>query len=142
MTIQTIIQTVEADGAKALAEVKAGLTYIDDEAKGVIAWVEKEVPGSAGAIAVFLQGADTEAANLAKAAANGLSTQIAAGGADVETFLMNFINASGFSANAQSGLKALDASAVAFLEGIGKSLITTGLASILAKLAPAIAAAV
>lgn len=136
------IQTVEADAQIALADVKAGLTYLKTEGETIIAWVEKEVPGSAGAIATFLQGAEADAANLAKIAAHGLSGQIGAGGDAMETFLLNLIQASGFATNAQAGLKAIDASAVALIESIGKGLVSTALASLLAKLAPAVVAAV
>jgi hypothetical protein len=136
------IQTVEADGAKALADVKAGLTFLEKEGATVIAWVEKEVPGAAGALAVFLQNAEADAAELAKIAANGLSTQITAGGDSMQTFLLNLIESSGFSTNAQAGLKAIDASAVALIETVAKGLVSTSLASLLAKLAPGVATAV
>jgi len=136
------IAEVEADAAKALAEVKAGLTFLEKEGATIIAWIEKEVPGSAGAIATFLQDAEADAADLAKIAANGLSAEISSGSDAMQTFLLNLIQASGFSANAQSGMKAIDASAVALILTIGKGLVSTGLAAILAKLAPAAAAVI
>ncbi len=136
------IQTVEADAAKALAEVKAGLTYLEHEGATIIAWVEKDAPSAAGAIATFLQGAEASAASLATLAANGLSNEISAGGDAMQTFLLNLIQASGFAANAQAGLKTIDASAVALIESIGKNLVSTSLAALLAKIAPAVAAAV
>lgn len=136
------IQTVEADASKALAEVKAGLTYLEAEGKTIVAWVEKEVPGSAGAIAAFLTGAEADAAELARIAANGLSGQIAAGGDSMQTFLLNLIQASGLATNAQGSLKAIDVSAVALVQSIGQKLVSTGLASLLAKMAPAVVEAV
>ncbi len=136
MSLQTIVQTIDADAAKALAEVKAGLTYLDDEAKKVVAWVEKEVPGSAGAIAVFMTDAEAEAAKLAAHAAGGLSGYITAGATDIETFLGDLLNATHI--DASGGLKAIDVSAVSLVESIAQGLVKTGLASILAKLAPAV----
>ncbi|HEY5072051.1 MAG TPA: hypothetical protein VII63_08470 [Caulobacteraceae bacterium] len=133
------IATIEADGAAALAEVKAGLTYLEAEGKAVIAWVEKEVPGSAGAIAAFLTSAEADAASLARIAASGLSGQIAAGGDAMQTFLLNLVSSTGFGVNVQSGLKSIDAGAISLLESIGKGLVSTGLAALLAKLAPAAA---
>jgi hypothetical protein len=135
------IQTVEADAQKALAWVKTEVVYLQTEASTIMAWVEKEVPGSAGAIATFLQGAETDAASLAQIAANGLSTQISAGGDSMQTFLLNLIESSGFAKNAQSELSSIDASGVALIEKIAKGLVSTGLAQLLAKLAPAVEAA-
>lgn len=130
------IQEIELKGEQAIAEVKAGLTYLGKEAKIGVAWVEKEVPGSAGAIAVFFQGAEAEAANLAQKVEHGLGDQITAGGAEMETFMANLINGMGLSTNTKTGMKAIDASGIALAESIGKSLVSTALASIIAKLAP------
>lgn len=142
MSIATLIANLQADEQKAIAFCKTELVHLKDEGAIILAWVEKEVPGSAGAVAVFLQLAEAEAADLAKHAGNGLSTQISAGGDEMQTLLMNFINASGFDVNVKGGLKALDASAVALLVSIFRGLVSTGLASILAKLGAAAIAAV
>ena len=136
------LQTVETDAEDALTAVKNGLTYLKTEGEAIIAWVEKEVPASAGAIATFLQGAETDAAELAKIAASGLSTEITAGSDAMETFLLNLIQSTGLAANAQAGLKSIDASGVSLIQTIGQGLVSTGLASILAKLAPTAAAVV
>jgi hypothetical protein len=136
------LQQIEADGEAAVAKVKAGLTFLDKEAKIGVAWVEKEVPGSAGAIAAFFTAADTEAASLAAKAANGLGDEIKAGGDDMETFMANLIQALGLGTDETGKLKALDASGIALVESIGKSLVSTSLASIIAKLAPVAIAAV
>lgn len=136
------IDTVEADAQAALAEVKNGLTYLKTEGETIIAWVEKEVPGSAGAIATFLQGAEADAAQLAQIAAGGLSAEIGSGGDAMQTFILNFIQSSGLAKNAQGGLQSIDVSGVTLVETVLKGLVSTGLASILAKIAPAVLAAV
>ncbi len=135
------IQTVEADAQIALNFCKTELVHLRDEGQKVLAWVEKEVPDSAGGIAVFMQGAEGSAATLAKYAANGLSKQIANGGDSMETFLLNLIQDTHLADNAEGALKAIDVSGVALVESIATSLVKTGLASLLAKLAPAVAAA-
>jgi hypothetical protein len=134
------LQTVEADAAKAVALVKSGLTFLDHEAQTLIAWVEKDVPGSTGAIASFLQAAEADAADLAKYAANGLGSQISNGLDDMQTLILNAIQSSGLATNAKGAVKALDVSAVALFHAIGPKLFSVGLAQVLAKLAPALAA--
>jgi len=129
------IDELKADGEKALAFVKGGLTFIEHEGAVVIAWVEKEVPDAAPAIAQFLVRAEDAAAGLAKTAANGMEKQVSAGMDDMQTFLLNLIQSSGLSKNTQAGLASIDASAVALIEGIGIKLVQTALAALLAKMA-------
>lgn len=135
------VQTVEADAQAAIAAVKAGLTHLEDEGKAVLAWVEKECPSAAGAIAAFMKEADADAAELAKIAANGLSAEIAAGSDAMQTWLLNLIQATHIGTNAQGALKAIDVSAGALVKTIGQNLVSTGLAQILAKLATVAVAA-
>lgn len=137
-----LITAIESDAKIALADVKAGLTFLDTEAKTIIAWVEKEVPGSAGAIAVFLKGAEADAAELAKLAASGLSSQIGSGGDAMQTFILNLIQSTGLAKNAQGQLQSIDVSGVSLIQTILNGLVSTGLAQVLAKLAPVVAAVV
>lgn len=135
------IQEVDAEAQKAIAFVKAGLTYLETEGQTVMAWVEKEVPGSAGAIATFLQGAESDAAELAKIAASGLSAEIATGGDSMQTFILNLIQSTGMAKNASGSLSGIDVSAVSLIKTILDGLVSTGLAKVLAGLAAGGAAA-
>lgn len=132
------LQTAEAKGQAAIAWCETELVHLKTEGEVLLAWVEKEVPSAKGAIAIFLQEAEADAAVLARASANGLGAKIGAAGDEVQTLLLNVIQATHLNSNAQSALKEIDVSGVALLSGIGKALISTGLATILSKLAPAL----
>lgn len=128
---------VEAEGAKILAEVQGGFTYLEHEGQTVLAWVEKEVPGAQTAIAAFLQEAEADAADLAKHAAAGLSDQIAAALDETQTQLANMIQATHLASAQQGTLKAIDVAGIALLKTIGQKAVSVALAQLLAKLAVA-----
>lgn len=130
------LQTVAADGQIALDKVKSGLVFLEHEGHVVLAWVEKEAPSAAPAIAAFLLEAEDAAATLAKHGASGLQSEIGAGLDTMQTTLLNLIQSTHLATNSQGMLKTLDVSAVALLNVIGKSLVTTALAAILSKVAP------
>lgn len=132
-----LFETIEADAKIAIDEVKKGLTFLEHEGEVILTWVEKEVPGAAGAIAVFLKEAEASASSLSKIGGNGLQSEIKNGLDDMETWLLNFINNSGLSKNTKAGLAAIDVSAVTLVQTIGKSAVDAALAGLLAKLTPA-----
>jgi hypothetical protein len=97
-------------------------------------------------MASFIQGAEADAATLTQLAGTGLNDAIAAGSADMETFIANLIQASGLvkvqnGQTATSALDALDVAGVSTLKTIGQSLVSTAIATVLGKLAPAVVAA-
>lgn len=131
------LQTVEADGAAALAWCKTELTYLETEGAAVINWIEAKVPGSANAIGTFIKTAEEAAAEIAKVAANGLSTEVTALTSDMEAVLQRFLQSSGMSANLQNELNSVGISAVQLANTVGQSAVSVALANILAKLAAA-----
>jgi hypothetical protein len=143
-----LVQTVEADAAVVVNDVKAGLTWLKTEGQVAIAWVDKSIPGAQVAMANFVKEADADAATLTQFAGTGLNDAIAAGSQDMETFIANLIQASGLvkvenGATATQALDALDVTGVTTLKTVGQALVSTAITQILAKLAPAaIAAAV
>lgn len=135
------ITRVEQDAAAALAEVKSGLTFLETEGQAVLAWVEKEVPGASGAIALFMQEAETATADLARVAANGMSKEVSALVDELGTTLLNFISATHLNDTAKTGLKSIDVSAVALVKTVGQNAIASALAKVLGSLATAAIAA-
>jgi hypothetical protein len=136
------VQTVESDAQTIVSDVKAGLKYLKTEGAAAIAWVEQTAPSAQAAMANFVKQADNDAATLTALAAQGLNNAIAAGAQDMETFMANLIQASGL-VKAPSGqtaaetLDTLDVAGVSTLKTIGQSLVSTALAIVLSKLAPA-----
>jgi hypothetical protein len=140
------VQTAEADAEAILAKVKADLTFLKTEGEKAIAWVDKTVPGAQVAMAGFVKVAEADAATLTQLAGTGLNDAIAAGSADMQTFIANLIQSSGLvkveNGQAATGaLDALDVAGVGTLKTIGQSLVSTAIATVLAKLAPAAVAA-
>jgi hypothetical protein len=140
-----IVQTLAADAATVIKDVQAGLTFLKTEGEKAIAWVDNTVPGAQVAMASFIQGAEADAATLTQLAGTGLNDAIAAGSADMETFIANLIQASGLvkvqnGQTATSALDALDVAGVSTLKTIGQSLVSTAIATVLGKLAPAVVA--
>lgn len=140
------VQTVEADAQAVINEVKAGLTFLKTEGEAAIAWVDATVPGAQVAMAAFVRAAEADAASLVQIGGTGLSNAIAAGSADMETFIANLIQASGLvkvqnGQTATAELDALDVAGVDTLKAIGQSLVSTAIATVLGKLAPAAAPA-
>lgn len=139
------IQTVERDAQAVIAAVKAELTFLKHEGEAVIAWVDRNVPGAQVAMAAFVKAAEADAATLTGLAGAGLNDAIAAGAADMETFIANLIQSSGLvklehGQTAANVLDALDVAGVGTLKTIGQSLVSTAIATVLGKLAPAAAA--
>jgi hypothetical protein len=136
------IQTVEADAQGVINAIKADLNYLKAEGAKVIAWVDRTAPGAQVAMANFVKAAEADAATLTQLAGTGLNDAIAAGSADMETFIANLIQASGLvklenGKAAASALDALDVAGVGTLKSVGQSLVSTAIASVLGKLAPA-----
>lgn len=130
------LKSVETEAETIYAEVKSGLTYLEHEGQTVLAWIEREVPSAAPAIAAFLKGAEADAAELATYAANGLQSEIAAVLDGTQTQLLNLIQSTHLATNAQGALKAIDVSGVALVNSIAQKAVSVGLAQLLAKLAP------
>jgi len=139
-----IVQTVEADAKAVVAEVTAALTYLKTEGEAAIAWVDSHVPGAQTAMAAFVKEAEGDAAVLARLAEQGLNDAIAAGAQDMETLLLNMIQASGLGRGGASGaaLQALDVAGVNTLKAIGQGLVTTVITTIVGRLGAAALAAV
>lgn len=140
------IQTVEADALAVINDVKAGLTFLKTEGAAAIAWVDRSVPGAQVAMANFVKEAEADALTLTTIGGQGLNNAIAAGSQDMETFIANLIQSSGLvkvqnGQTATEALDALDVAGVATLKSIGQSLVTTAIATVLGKLAPAALAA-
>lgn len=141
------IQTAEADAQTVINDVKAGLDFLKTEGEKAIAWVDKTVPAAQVAMASFVKTADQDASTLVSLGAQGLNDAIAAAAPEMQTLIANLIQATGLVKleNGQSVaqvLDALDVAGVGTVKTILQALVSTGLTSVLAKLAPAALAAV
>lgn len=130
-----IIKTIEADAAAAVHWVETEVVWLEDEAKTVMAWINKEAPGLAGALAALIKQGEQAAADLATYGANGLSTEIANGVDGMETFLLNLIQSSGLATNLKGELSGLNVSGAAFIQSAAQKMVSVGLVKVLSGLA-------
>lgn len=136
------IETVEADAEVVITDVKAGLNFLKTEGSAAIAWVDSEVPGAQVAMANFVAEAEKDAATLTTLGAQGLDNAIAAAAPEVETLIANLISATGLvklgaaGSTAGTTLDALDVAGVSTVQTILNALVSTGLTTVLGKLAP------
>ena len=123
-------------------DVKAGLSFLKTEGDKVIAWVDKNVPGAQVAMAAFVKEAEADAATLVQLGGQGLNNAIAAAAPEMQTLIANLISATGLvkienGQTAVQALNALDVAGVGTVKSILQSLVTTGVTTVLSKLAPA-----
>lgn len=140
------IQTAEADAQAVINDVVAGLDFLKNEGEKAIAWVDKTVPGAQVAMADFVKAAEQDAATLVSLGGQGLSDAIAAAAPEMQTLIANLIQATGLAKleggqTAASVLDALDVAGVGTVKTILQALVSTGLTTVLSKLAPVGAAA-
>ena len=138
-TTMNFVQTLQSAAATVIADVKAGLSFLQKEGSALIGWVDASIPGAQVAMANFVKAADADAAVLAQYAGTGLNDAIAALVPDLETTIANLISASGLVPKASTGataLDALDVTGVTTLQTIAQAAVSSALATVLSKLAP------
>lgn len=139
------IQTAEADAQAVVSDVVAGLNFLKTEGEKAIAWVDRSVPGAQVAMADFVKTAEQDAATLVSLGGQGLNDAIAAAAPEMQTLIANLIQATGLvkvenGQTVASVLDALDVAGVGTVKTVLQALVSTGVTTVLGKLAPAAAA--
>ena len=133
-----VISTVQADIAKIETEIAGEFTFLKHEAAVLYNWAANASPELKAILDAGLKDAEAAAVKIEQAAEGYLGQAITSGGADVETFIANFVQVVLAKGGLPDNLNPLVGNGIAYMESLLIAMVKSALPKVLAALlAPA-----